>query len=874
MMRMWLRVACALWLAGTSGAQARLFAELRGGHLPAVEDFTLSMATGDVDGDGDPDVVLGNQSGARTPGGPMLLENDGRGVFRAAPAGRLPPGSPLTKVVALADVDGDLDLDLVVGSLSSTQLLLNDGRGAFTDVSATHLAGTTDTVSAVVFSDVDADGDADLFLGRGSGLGLQPQLLLNDGSGRFADATASRLPQQPLRVASTVFADVDRDGDEDLVLAVSLVIAPTGPHLQNRLYLNDGTGRFGDATALRMPAYNDQSNAVAAGDLDGDGDLDLVFGNVGADRVYLNNGVGVFSDVSSTALPLGSPNSAAVALIDVDGDGDLDLSIGTLGDADDCRLYVNDGTAVFTDESSLRLPDTAADTSALVALDVEADGDMDLILGNSLAGSQAQMLLVNDGGGRFANATATDLPAEFDTGTTVALADFDRDGDLDAVIGNWGEQNALHLNDGRGHLHDASNLLPPDTERPSHVIAFDADGDGDQDLYWANAQQDQLYLNDGTSRFADATATRLPLLPVVTGGVAAGDVDSDGDPDLVVATARFGGSRNLLLLNNGLGLFTNATAGRMPARWDTTPAVRLADVDGDGDLDAAFANDRSQDRLYLNDGGGVFTDVTATHMPTDQAASLDLEFADVDGDGDPDLVVAGFVSERNRLYLNDGSGVFTDVTAARMPALFHRTTSIAAADFDEDGDIDLLFGNQQIAFSSRTEQNRLYLNDGKGLFIDGSTLLPSDFENATDIAAGDLDADGDVDAVIPNNGVFNRVWRNLRRQIHAPLLPQLGHRYELHVHAWPAVVGNAAMPFVAIAAARLPISGLGVVGLDPRSTVALPPVPLPAATGEAIVAFTVPPLPVWVGTPLYAQAVVLPFRSLPRLTNVVLARAL
>jgi len=415
---------------------------------------TQAGAVGDVDKDGDIDVVLVSS------GGPLLvLANDGNGNFEQVfppleepfepryedlgpvegaesdvtqqPNGDVAPYPP-------PDITSPQDVPAAPGDSSVPQPLadaLSGDAGAFDAAQDAGLQPSevfTYDARDVVLADLDADGCLDAFIS--SGPAGNNALLRGTCDGRFEDLSAKHLPEDPGDFGKVTVADINGDGRPDLLVANRTEIP--GPAGRNRLYLQKPEAAlvFEEGAPDMLPLHEESSAALLTVDVDRDGDLDLVTANVSAsDGVYLR---------LLLALPQG-----------------------------------------FVDAPTGRLPTPPGPVNHAVAGDVDGDGDQDIIA--ICAGGQDRVLR-NDGTGYFFDDTLTTMPLDKAVGTYAVLRDLDRDGRPDLVVANSPHQDRLYLNSGNGTFHDYTPLLPIGQQPTNGALVLDVDSDHDLDLVLLN----------------------------------------------------------------------------------------------------------------------------------------------------------------------------------------------------------------------------------------------------------------------------------------------------------------------------------------------------------------------------------------------------
>lgn len=668
-----------------------------------------AVAAGDIDNDGLIDLVCGDFSQ------PTSVYRNTGSLFTQSPVWNSSRFDP-TQSIALGDVDRDGDLDLVCGNRGQRSVLyLNEG-GVFGPAPAWTSAEVR-TTEEITLVDVGGDGYLDLVLGNRS----EPNELYRNEEGLFGARPAWSADFADSTVCLAL-GDVDGDGRVDLVCGSQ---ARQGRPLL--LYHNDG-GACG-----RTPSWISTDSliavAVALGDVNGDGRLDLVCGTDRQGiRLYLNNGGG-FEARAAWVAPE-EVITESVVLGDVDGDGDLDLVAGNFGQKS--ALYLNDG-GVFSATPAWQTG-TADRTYTLALADVNADGALDLICGNA---QQSTTLYLNEGIVFSANPIWVGRPGG--RVTSVALGDIDGDGALDLAAGGLDSGNVVYRNIGRS-FPEAPTWRSGRLDRTRNLALADINADGRPDLVCGNTRGASSYLNEGGS-FGPSPSWVLENGDSTT-AVALGDVDGDGRPDLLCGITGTAEAHSKLYRNEGGRFATNPSWISGPASF--TWAAVLGDIDGDRDLDLVLGNQYAGNTLYRNDGGALSSEPSWSSTPPVFTSALAL--GDLDGDGGPDLVCGNGLTSTT-VYPNAGSSFSANPTWSSTDAAL--TLSLALGDVDGDGDLDLVCGNSGFASPGKTT---LYRNEGGRLVtVPVWSSDPPAFTQS--VALGDIDDDGDLDLVC-GNGEF------------------------------------------------------------------------------------------------------------------------
>ncbi|WP_055443373.1 T9SS type A sorting domain-containing protein [Lacinutrix himadriensis] len=603
------------------------------------------------------------------------------------------------------DIDGDGDMDLVVilGNGKEVAWLENlDGQGDF---------GTPETISLASSGfrtayalDVDGDGDTDVISSSDEYITWYEN---TDGLGTFISQQSI-----PFDAFSISYADLDNDMDLDIVAS---------NYQDSKLVWfenTNGLGMFGSEQII-----NDGFTILSLHitDVDNDNDMDIIAGRDN-ENLYLYENTDALGDFGPSQL-IGATqyNADSISSIDFDNDGDLDLITVDGSVSGTIIWYENqNGLGDFADGINFGTGGVFMDVS-----DINNDGFMDIIVSGGY--NHSSIYHINNGTGGFSS--FVNFLNTYSEGTTnIYATDLDGDGDLDVV--KYSEQYetiSWHVYlDGQPD-YGSEKVILTNVDTPKEVIAFDIDGDGDEDILSRSLNNLAWFENtDGNGLFGNIRFISSDycffMFPT--------DVDNDGDKDLLCSY----GSRFFWIEYTGSQNFS------IQHEIDDNTVVRFIDVndiDGDNDLDI-IAYKTNQILLYENlDSQGSYS---APQVLIDNVNVIGngLKIADIDGDTDMDIVYG----EYNLISWSentDGNGAFgiPQGIASGVEDLH----SIYVIDIDGDNDLDMVFGSddRKIAWYENL--------DGLGAF--GSQIIIASDTNTSAVVSsifpGDVDGDGDID---------------------------------------------------------------------------------------------------------------------------------
>jgi hypothetical protein len=646
-------------------------------------DYAVHVFSEDLDGDGDMDVLASSYLFSSTDNKIVWFENiDSQGAFGVQHT--ISTSDYGAQCVSAKDLDGDGDMDILASSylLYTTNNKIEwyeniDGQGAFT---VQHEISTlADGVRSVYASDLDGDGDFDV-LSASSEDSKIAWYENTDGQGNFGEQNViTNLAGGPRTVYA---ADLDGDNDMDVLY---------GAYEQDRVAWHENTngpGLFGEQKVITNSA--DGVLCVTASNLDGDGDMDVLSASITDNKIawYENvDGLGSFEGQLNISSYINWPLTVITA--DLDGDGDTDVLSTSLEDHKIAWYENTDGLGTFGYQQIIS--DSLREARTVYASDLDSDGDMD-VLSASCFDDYIVWFENTDGLGTFGDQKVI---SNLTRGANYVYAvDLDGDEDMDVLSSSWADWKiAWYENtDGAGNFGE-QQIITSSAKGANCVYAADLDGDGDMDVLSASRDDDTIgwYENwDGLGYFT----TRKIITEFADGAwsVYASDLDGDGDMDVLSSSFLDG---NVAWYENidGEGSFGSPEIINSSSY---SKAAQASDLDNDGDMDILSLHVDVIVWFENIDGQGEFGDEQRIGGGN---GTTSVHPSDVDSDGDMDVLSAIIGGDKIVWYKNLFVETEVNVQESDLPVVYNlnqnfpnpfNNETLIQFDLKEKGNISLI----------------------------------------------------------------------------------------------------------------------------------------------------------------------------------------
>ncbi|MEL7499509.1 MAG: putative Ig domain-containing protein [Planctomycetota bacterium] len=687
-----------------------------------------------------------------------IYHSDGLGNFTLASEFQ-PSSTGADRWIRGGDFNGDGFADLVYHSSfnSNFNLLFGDGSGIdFTLQLGPNLAGgiIANYAGSDSPADIDGDGDLDLIFGHSGGDFISTKVALNDGSGNFSITEYAMVDFSSTDVERYAPDDVARGGmygdyNQDGVIDFSYFTSG-GDFNGVGIRLGTRPGEFGQTRTIPW-LLGTRGDDATPGDFNGDGVVDLI--DTVNDRIFLGVGDGAFAEPFPAFGVLGL-GYASVADFNLDGIDDI---VAARSNRYFVALANGDGTFTISDDQLAE--GSFYGYSSTLAADFNADGYPDFVAKTGVERQIDVHLNDPENPGVFSRSFRLTLPSG-SQGINVsnwqesyAVADFTGDGIVDLAFAEREEYTSespmlvvIMAGDGKGDFARHSELAGYDEAgfvglngasfyAPGDYSAGDIDSDGDVDLVSVTNYGARLFLNDGTGNFEFFTHLESPGVEQRGRDSWLIDFNEDGKLDLIQLGSGGFGPLSVRLGNGDATFQTSQTVGTIGGDPGNLSRQPFADLDGDGHLDF----------VYTDGGAGNYNSNSTAIFAGRRDDLVDLLSVDLNGDGNEEVLAVQEQMDRLQIFVGDNLGGFTrqpDLQTGRAPQ------AIAVGDLNSDGNLELFTVNRASRDISVFTGN---LEDGY------SQLEISVGSRLVDIASADIDGDGNIDVVVLDDDT-NALW--------------------------------------------------------------------------------------------------------------------
>lgn len=618
------------------------------------------------------------------------------------------------------DLDNDGDLDVAGASRDDGRIAWYESSGGPNPVFGARLVATDMPGAVAVHAgDIDADGYMDLV---GASEDTNRIIWYRNNGARpptFDPRTIRNGPAPPpaLDYAKAVFAaDIDGDGDVDVAFA---------SEQQNQVGWYENQGRGAQFVERMLATSADHAKAVLVADADSDGDADILAASSVDSKVLLfENTRGAPAGFTGRIVTNRALGARAVHAADIDGDGDVDLFSASRDD-NRVTLYLNQTThrtALISSQQETILS-VQRSARAVWTADMDKDGRKDI-----LSVSLNQVSWYRNEGGLPPRFTMYTVANNLEAGRWVATGDLDGDGDADLVVADtrasniWWYENLLTQPGAPPNF--AARLVTNQTQDPRTVLPGDLDGDGDLDLYSSSNGDNSVFWYENNGARPPQFVRRLVSNQAFYARSAyAADLDGDGDLDLMSASAS---DNEVSWYENRGGAPPTFTEHLIASAMWGARHVHAEDIDMDGDIDVLSGSELNNTIAWYENRGGAPPTFVTRYVSQRAWGTHAVYTADVDKDGDPDVVAANEGGNNVAWYENLGgaSPVFAEHLISTNNMASH---GVFADDLDADGDVDVLAASRadgKIAwYENLGGQYALAESRPGGTTVAGSVLL-------------------------------------------------------------------------------------------------------------------------------------------------------